>query len=43
MEIIKSQNSEILEFTITDEEKSQECAKTILKDVNPSVLIAIER
>lgn len=43
MERIKSQNSEILEFPITDEEESQECAKTILKDVNPSVLIAIER
>ena len=43
MNAIKSQASRVIEFPITDDAESQRFAQNLLADLNPSVLIAIER
>ena len=43
MNAIKSQSSRVIEFPITDDPESQRFATDLLADLNPSVLIAIER
>ena len=43
MNAIKSQSSRVVEFPITDDPESQRFAADLLADLNPSVLIAIER
>ena len=43
MNAIKSQASRVIEFPITDDAESQRFAADLLADLNPSVLIAIER
>lgn len=43
MNAIKSQSSRVIEFPITDDPESQRFAANLLADLNPSVLIAIER
>ena len=43
MNAIKSQASRVIEFPITDDAESRQFAADLLADLNPSVLIAIER
>ena len=43
MNAIKNQSSRVIEFPITDDAESQQFAANLLADLNPSVLIAIER
>lgn len=43
MNAIKSDTSRVIEFPITDDPESQRFAADLIADLNPSVLIAIER
>ena len=43
MEAIKSERSRVVEFEITDDDTSKRIASEMLADLDPSILIAIER